>query len=221
MITQQSLLFLDDLRAHNDRDWFQGNKDRYEAALEEFRDLVQAWHAGLGPHYPDVADNDPRKAIFRIYRDVRFSQDKRPYKDHFGASLCRGGRTSSWAGFYLHLSPGASFLAGGKWMPDNTELKKIRQEIDYNHEQLRVIVEAPAFRERFGDLSTEHSLKTIPRDYSADHPAIDWLKLKSFVVSMDLTDEQVISPGFLEALIQSSLLMRPFLDYLNVALEEV
>jgi uncharacterized protein (TIGR02453 family) len=219
MITQPTLDFFSELRANNTREWFQDHKKRYDLALNEFRALVAAWHAGLSAHYPDIADNDPKKAIFRIYRDVRFSTNKAPYKDHLGASLCKGGRTAPFAGYYLHLSPGESFFAGGRWMPENAELKKIRQEFDYNYEQLKAITEAPGFKEIFGDLSNEHSLKTSPRDYPADHVAIDWLKLKSFIVSVPIPDEQVLAADFPERIVSYSKIMKPFLDFLNGALD--
>jgi uncharacterized protein (TIGR02453 family) len=219
MISQQTFDFLADLKANNSREWFHANKKRYEGASDEFKAVVTAWHAGLAPSYPEIAENDPKKAVFRIFRDVRFSTNKAPYKDHLGASLCKGGRTAPFAGYYLHLAPGESFFAGGRWMPENAELKKIRQEIDYNYEQLKAITEAPDFKKIFGDLSDEHSLKTNPRDYPADHIAINWLKLKSFIVSVPITDEQVLAADFPERIVSYSKIMKPFLDFLNGALE--
>lgn len=221
MITRDTFDFLADLSENNQREWFESNRKRYDKALAQFKTFVQEWHRGLSPFDEDIAANDPNKAVFRIYRDVRFSPNKQPYKDHLGASLAKGGRTSSWAGYYLHIAPGGSFLAGGKWMPENSELKKIRQEIDYNYEQLREIMEQQAFKEIFGSFDTEHSLKTTPRDYTSDHPAIDWLRLKSFVVSAVFTDEEVMANDFTEKVIRYSITMKPLLDFINTALEEV
>lgn len=221
MITQDVFDFLSSLSANNEREWFQNNKAAYDVVLKKFKQLVAEWQQGLSKFDPDIQDNDPNKAVFRIYRDVRFSGDKRPYKDHLGAGLGRGGRTSTWAGYYLHIAKGGSFLAGGKWMPEAAEVKKIRQEIDYNYTQLQSITNKPEFATLFGELSKEHSLKKSPRDYDPDHPAIEWLKLKSFVVATNFSDEQVLSPDFAEHLIHCSAEMQPFLAFLNTALEEV
>jgi uncharacterized protein (TIGR02453 family) len=110
MITEQTFHFLSDLSANNHREWFADNKKRYDAALAEMKHLAKDWIEGSSVFEADVVDNDPAKAIFRIYRDTRFSTDKTPYKNHFGLVIGRGGRTSNWAAYYLHISPGGSFF---------------------------------------------------------------------------------------------------------------
>ena len=220
MVSKQTFQFLSDLSANNHREWFADNKKRYDAALAEMKQLAKEWIEGAATFEEDAVDNDPAKAIFRIYRDTRFSTDKTPYKNHFGLVIGRGGRTSNWAAYYLHISPGASFLAGGKWMPVGDELKKIRQEIDYNHLQLTDIFNQSDFKTIFGDMDREMVLKKAPKDYPTDHPAIEWLKLKSFTVSCEFSDEEVLSSEFIRLLIRNTRIMMPFIQFLNAALED-
>lgn len=220
MVTEQTFQFLLDLSANNHREWFADNKKRYDAALSEMKHLAKDWIEGSSSFEVDVIDNDPAKSIFRIYRDTRFSTDKTPYKNHFGLVIGRGGRTSNWAAYYLHISPGASFLAGGKWMPMGDELKKIRQEIDYDHQRLSDIIGHPDFKSVFGDMDRELVLKKAPKDYPPDHPAIEWLKLKSFTVSCSFSDEEVLSADFIRQLISNTQIMMPFIQFLNAALED-
>jgi len=213
--------FLTEIEQNNNREWFASNKHRYDTIFKEMKNLAGEWIEGVKAFDPDVADNDPNKAVFRIYKDVRFSADKRPYKNNIGMAIGRGGRTAKWAGYYLHIQPGESFIAGGKWMPDSQELKAIRQEIDYNYSQLQAIVHDSAFQETFGDLDTEYQLKKNPRDYAADHPAIEWLKLKSFTVSRRIPDEEVLSADLMKNVIAYSKAMHPFLRFLNEAMADV
>lgn len=220
MITYPTLQFLKDLVLNNNREWFAANKHRYDKSLKEAKELAASWIDGVAVFDEDVADNDPGKAIFRIYRDTRFSPDKTPYKNHIGMAIGKGGRTSAHAGYYLHIAPGESFIAGGKWMPLGEELKKIRQEIDYNYSQLQAIVQAEEFRNTFNDFDQELKLKKTPKDYPVDHPAIEWLKLKSFTVTHRFTDDEILSEDFSKLVVSCSKTMHPLLRFLNTALED-
>jgi uncharacterized protein (TIGR02453 family) len=219
MITSSTLLFLRDLTLNNNREWFAANKHRYDQCLKEARELASLWIQGVASFDTDVTDNLPDKAIFRIYRDTRFSPDKTPYKNHIGMAIGKGGRTSAHAGYYLHIAPGESFIAGGKWMPPGDELKKIRQEIDYNYSLLQDVVQSVDFRRTFNDFDQEMKLKKPPKDYPADHPAIEWLKLRSFTVTHIFTDEEVLSPEFPDYVVSACKTMYPLISFLNTALE--
>ena len=160
---------------------------------------------------------DPKKCIFRINRDIRFSKDKSPYKINFGAALAEGGRNSGNAAYYLHLQPNdESFIGGGLYQPPKEMLAKVRQEIDYNASELRTLVSAPDFRETFGEIQGD-SLKRAPKGYDPDHPNIALLKLKDYIVLRKLTDQEVADEQFPEQALAIFKTMIPFVRYLNVA----
>ncbi|MCO5229849.1 MAG: DUF2461 domain-containing protein [Chitinophagales bacterium] len=220
MLDNKDFIFFKELAENNHREWFQSEKYRYDKIFASSTQLVEKWILGLGKEYEFVLDNDPKKSIFRIYRDVRFSKNKTPYKTHIGMAIGRGGRNSKWAGWYLHIEPGASFLAAGKWVPDNDELKAIRQEIDYNLSDFLSIIQQENIKSTFGDLDKEHTLKNAPKDYPSDHPAIEILKLKSFLFSKSYSDEEILGENFIHQLITDSILLIPFIQFLNAALED-
>ncbi len=138
---------------------------------------------------------DPRKCVLRIYRDIRFSADKTPYKNNFGIGKLSSGKTVLHIGYYMHIQPGASFIAGGSWMPQADPLKSIRQEIDYNPAGLTRIIDEPEFKKLFGEFRNQEQLKTNPREYSADNENIELLRLKSFVAEHNFTDEELMGDG--------------------------
>ncbi|MCO5233664.1 MAG: DUF2461 domain-containing protein [Chitinophagales bacterium] len=220
MLLSKDLDFFLELKANNHREWFADNKYRYDEIVSRTQSLAERWIVALGRFDESILSNDPKKSIFRIYRDVRFSKNKTPYKTHIGLAIGKEGRSSKWAGWYLHIEPGASFLAAGKWAPDNDELKAIRQEIDYNLEEFFKIIQNEQVKINFGGLDTEHSLKNAPKDYPYDHPAIKILKLKSFLFAKNYTDKEVLSEGFISQLIADSELLIPFVKFLNRALED-
>lgn len=223
MLQKQTLAFLKDLAKHNDKTWFDANRDRYEAARQDFIGLADAIIKGFCKKDPDFNQLEGRKCLFRINRDIRFSKDKRPYKTNFGASFERGGRISPWAGYYLHIEPGnKSFIAGGLWNPEADRVKKVRQEIDYNWEAFQKIVTNKKFVSWFGDLekTSETSLTREPKGYEKDNPAIDYLKLKSWVVSAPLTDAEVTDKGLLKKILGGFEAMQALIVFLNEALAE-
>lgn len=220
-ISSSTIQFLSDLRENNNRDWFMANKPRYELAHKEFCAFVEALLLELAAFDPSVAHFTAKECVFRIYRDVRFSHDKSPYKIHFGAHVSPAAKRSdihTRAGYYLHLEPGGSFLAGGAYLPEAAWLKAIRQEIAYCTDEFRELLGAPDFRQYFGEMEGE-KLKKAPKDYPADHPAIEWLKHKSFLATHNCLDEQVLSEDFLLHCAKVFRALHPFDRFLNRSTE--
>lgn len=208
-----TLDFIRDLRKHNQREWFEQNRSRYEAAREDFIAFLKNLLQGAAAFEPALEGQQPRDLMFRIYRDVRFSNDKRPYKEHICAYMADGGRKTINPGFYLHISPdNQSFLAGGVWMPPAPELKAIRQEIDYNYDELQTLLKAPDFRKYFNGLEGD-KLKTTPKGYHSDHPAIDLLRHKSWNASCFFNDATVTSEQFYEECLAAMRAVKPINDF--------
>src|SRR5215216_4520547 len=193
MIEPQTLKFLAGLKKNNNRNWFEGHRPQYEAAKIDFQNFIQLVIDDFGRKDVSIADNIARNCIFRINRDIRFSKDKTPYKTNLGASITKGGRKSPLAGYYFQVEPGNSFIAGGLWMPDNINLKKLRQEIDYNWDDFQSILKEKKFKSTYKDLykGKDISLSTMPKGYEKGHPAIEYLKLKSFIAEMHFKDEEL------------------------------
>lgn len=213
--------FLKKLKANNEREWFHANKPEYEKVKLEFKNLVQEMIAKIIPFDEGLIGLETKQSIFRINRDIRFSKDKRPYKENLGASFTRGGKKSKYVGYYLHLSPdGNSFLAGGSYMPASNHLAAIRQEIDYNASEIKSVLAKPKFKNLFGELEGE-SLKTSPKGYPKDHEEIELLRRKSFIMMHKLDDEKVLKPNFIEYAIGVFGEMKPLNDFLNRAIDGV
>ncbi|MCC8425166.1 DUF2461 domain-containing protein [Mucilaginibacter sp. UR6-11] len=194
MIQQQTLDFLKELVDNNNRDWFMANKARFDVARQNVIDFTGRFIKLMHEVDPALSpDLDPKKCVMRIYRDIRFSKNKTPYKNNFGVSLPTSGTKLGGAEYYLQIQPGKSFIAGGYWMPDAPHLKAIRQEIDYNAHDLTAIIDAPEFVKLFGDFRNQDKLKTLPRDYTAENENIELLKLKSFIVTHPLKDKELMS----------------------------
>ncbi len=218
MDTSLILDFLKKLQNNNSKEWMDANRAEYETARDAFKEIVSALLGEIIRFDEDLAGLTPKDCIFRINRDIRFSKDKTLYKNNFGAAMSEGGRRSPNAVYYLHLQPhNESFIAGGIYKPDNEHLAKIRQEVDYNPEELKKIVTAPDFKNHFGEMQGE-KLSRPPKGYPADHPNVELLKLKSFIVLHKLTDEEVISENFIPETIRMFQILQPFNRYLNVAI---
>ena len=219
MIQSHTLDFLKELVENNNREWFQVNKERYDKARENVIELTTDIIGKLHKIDPGVnADLDPKKCVMRIYRDIRFSKNKTPYKNNFGISLPASGTKLGGAEYYLHIQPGKSFIAGGYWMPEAEHLKAIRQEIDYNADDLKKIIDAPHFIKLFGEFRKQDQLKTVPRDYSAENPNIDLLKLKSFIVSHPLKDKELMSAKAADEIVEVCNNLYPLNVFLKNAL---
>ena len=188
MDVKNSFTFLEALRKNNNREWFQANKSFYDLARGEVEQLVATLIPIVRGIDPDVDVVSPKECLFRIFRDVRFSKDKSPYKTNFGAFIARGGRKSPYAGYYLHIEPGASFVGGGAYMPESHYLKAIRSEIFENTGEYKAIIESQEFRKFYGGMYGE-KLKTAPKGFPKDFPDIDLLKNKHYAVTHRVEDD--------------------------------
>ncbi|MFK7935717.1 MAG: DUF2461 domain-containing protein [Saprospiraceae bacterium] len=207
--------FLRDLKANNDRDWFTEHKPRYQTAHADVVAFAETLLDKMS-HHDELVKMTGKKSIFRIYRDVRFSKNKQPYKSNFAGQMKRA---TKWkrGGYYYHFEPGNVFLAGGFWAPERDDLKRIRQEIATDAQPLRDIISDAKFQKAFGEL-TGDQLKTAPRDYPKDHPNIDLLRYKQFIVTQNFTDEEVFQADFADKLIAGFVAMRPFFNYMSEVL---
>lgn len=189
-IEPKVLDFLQNLKLNNNREWFNEHKTEYTEAQENVRLFVEDLIEEISKFDDEILKFDAKKAMFRIYRDTRFSKDKTPYKTNFGVGLGmgKGGRIS---GYYLHIEPGASFLAGGVYQPDSAVLKEIRKEISMNHEEFLKIINAESFKKNFKELSQTEKLIKIPQGFEKDDPMAEFLKLKNFIVVYPLKDEDI------------------------------
>lgn len=212
-----TLEFLRALAKNNNVDWFHAHRAEYDAARSAFELLVEELILKFN-RYEDLGGIQPRDCMFRINRDVRFSPDKSPYKIAMAAVLARGGRNSPRGGYYLHLEPGASVVGGGIWMPDAERLLKIRRAIDADAESLRRLLKNPTFKKTFGGLDTEDRLKTAPKGFPSDHPALDLLRQKHFTATLPLTDKEIVAPDFSARVVQTFRVLKPLNDWLNHAL---
>ncbi len=197
----------------------QQQKSSYQAQRQHFMDLVQYTIEGLSKFEPSVIGLEPKDCVFRINRDIRFSKDKTLYKTHFGAYMAAGGRKSMLPGFYLHLEPGnKTMVAGGLYRPDSKLLKKVRQEIDYNGQDLRQILKKANWQKHFGPLQGER-LTRSPKGYDIDHPDIDLLQLKSFLAVKKYRDSEVSAGDFPKQALITFKKMHPLIQFLNRALD--
>lgn len=211
--------FLKLLESNNDRDWFNANRPDYEHAREQFELNLTTLIAGISSFDTSIGLLTAKECMFRIYRDVRFSKNKLPYKTNMGASIKSGGRKSGHAGYYLHIEPGKSFVGGGIYMPEPETLKKIRQEIYFNAEEFKKIINHADFKRAFGELSNEDMPKRPPKDFPPDFAEISLLKYKSYVVGHSLTNIEVASEDFPVMSIEICKAMKPFIDFLNRAID--
>lgn len=219
MIRQTTLTFLRELKGNNNRDWFEANRKTYESARQEYLLFVTDLLEGLQQIDNTLSALEPKKCMFRINRDVRFSKNKDPYKTNFGSYFNKGGKGIECAGYYFHLEPGGSFIGGGYWMPQAPELKKIRSEIDYNLDEFLNILSQKELKKFFGTLSQDQKLSRPPQGYATDNPAIEFLKLKSFVVTAPLTDEEVLSKALIQKILSHFKAMAPLVHFLNRAID--
>lgn len=219
MIQQTTFQFLRDIAKNNNREWFQENKERYELARQNVLDFTSEVLEGLSKIDPLISEDlQAKQCVLRIYRDIRFSKDKTPYKTNFGIGISPTAKNFQGPGYYLHLEPDQSFVTGGCWMPGSDLLKAIRQEIDYNSSDFHAILDDPDFKSLIGELDVEHKLKTAPKGYPAEHPDIEYLKLKSFTASSHLTEKQLVGKDSVHAVLVRLETLYPFMEFLRNAL---
>jgi uncharacterized protein (TIGR02453 family) len=217
MIKQETLQFIQDLKDNNNRDWFQANQKRYDVFKKDYKDLVANFITELSKGDESLKHLEFKDCSFRINRDIRFSKDKSPYKTNLGIWMSAGNKNTNFAGYYVHIEPGASFIAGGVHWPDAADLKKIRREIDGFYEDLDAIVEDKEFKKIYGKLDRDenNSLKTVPKGYDKEHPAIEFLKLKSFTATAKLSDKDISDKNFVVNTAKKLLVLKPLVEFIN------
>jgi uncharacterized protein (TIGR02453 family) len=220
MIQPRTLTFLRQLKRNNHKTWFDAHKERYLEAKADFENLTAQLIEGLGQTDPALGALRVKDCVFRIYKDVRFSHDKTPYKVHFAAGFNRGGKKVHYPGYYFHLEPGGNtFCGGGIWHPDGPEIKKIRQEIDYNYDEFLSIVRNRKFLRLFGPLADEDALVRPPQGYQQDNPAIEVLKFRNYIAGTGFDDDLLASPRLARKILDAFQTLSPLISFLGRATE--
>ncbi|WP_075342379.1 DUF2461 domain-containing protein [Tenacibaculum agarivorans] len=209
---ESTFQFLNQLSENNNRDWFAEHKSEFDAVQKEVKQFYKAVQEQLEQH-----DEIEKHKFFRIYRDVRFSKDKTPYKTHFAGSFSRNGAHLR-GGYYLRLKSGESFLAGGFWEPNKDDLFRIRKEIEIDAAEFREILADPEFQKYFGDKFEGEELKTAPKGFDKTHPDIDLIRKKGYIAVRNFTDKEVLSKNFLQEIDKSYQALRPFFDLMSSVL---
>lgn len=220
MITKDSLQFLADLKANNNRDWFLNNKKRYELFKKDYHQLVGLFLDAMKPLDPSLELLEIKNCTFRINRDIRFSKDKTPYKTHLSVWMSSGTKGNNRSGYYIHIEKDKSFIAGGLYCPEAEDLKKIRKEIAFFYDDLEAILQEKNFKKEFKDFDRNETnvLKNPPRGYEKDHPAIDFLKLKSFESTQHFDFSEVLKKDFVQNMSRKLIALRPLNEFINRAL---
>jgi uncharacterized protein (TIGR02453 family) len=222
MLQSSTIKFLKDLKNNNNKPWFDKNRKVYEIAKADFAAFIQEVIDLHGKKDASIKNLLAKDCMFRINRDVRFSKDKSPYKTNFGASINKGGKKAwNFAGYYFQVQPGRNFAGGGIWMPEPNELKKVRQEIDYNFTDFKKIIGAKKFRSVYGDLdrSADFLLRHVPKGYEPGNPAADYLKLKSFVAISFFSDADLTSKNLVKKTVTAFEALQPVISFINKSLE--
>jgi uncharacterized protein (TIGR02453 family) len=220
MITKEALQFLTDLIANNNTEWMHTNKKRYENYKKEYHNYIASILNEMKPLDESLELLEVKNCTFRINRDIRFSKDKSPYKTNMGVWLTQNKFRKNSPGYYIHFEKGNSFIAGGVWCPESEELKKIRKEIAFFHEDLEAIVNDYNFKKEFISITQNesNSLKNAPKGFEPNHPAIEFLKLKSFTASEKIDDELFTNKDFSKVIAQKLIVLKPLNDFLTRAL---
>lgn len=212
VIEKGSIDFLKALKKNNDREWFSKQKDKYLTAHVNMIGFASALLAEMNKH-DNIETASGKDSLFRIYRDVRFSKEKTPYNTHWNGGFRRATKKLR-GGYYFHIEPGKSFVAGGFWGPDAKDLQRIRQDIDVNYKDWEKLLSGKTLVSTFGGM-TGDQLGTAPRGYPKDHPGITLLRYKQFLLKHDFTDAEVLSPDFPRKASDTFKKMRPFLDFMS------
>lgn len=215
------LSFLSQLAVHNDREWFNAHKAEYQVCHNRFVYFSTEFIHRLAEFDPTVRDLQAKDCIWRIYRDIRFSKNKAPYKEWFGVFVAaQGGRHSQRGGYYVHLQPGHCLFSGGIWNPSKELLKALRKEIEANYDEVEEIMQTPTFARFFGDFDTDNMLKKVPVGFDPDFVHADWLKRKSYTFTCMLSDDEVCAPDFMDKAIEIARAAIPMNNFLNYTFEE-
>jgi uncharacterized protein (TIGR02453 family) len=221
MITKEALQFLSDLIANNNTEWMHTNKKRYDNYKKDYHNFIASILAEMKPLDRTLEPLEVKNCTFRINRDIRFSKDKSPYKTNMGVWMSQNKNRKNAPGYYIHFEKGNCFIAGGVWCPEPSELKLIRKEIEFFHDDLEAIVTNKNFKSEFKELSREENnvLKKAPKDFDPNHPAIEFLKLKSFTASHKIDEKSFSEPDFSKKVAQQLIVLKPMNDFLRRALE--
>lgn len=212
---KSTIEFLRSLALNNNREWFNDHKKDYQESLEQFRGFAAQLLEGMVKFDPSLGSVVPKDAIFRIYKDVRFSKDKSPYKTHFGCWMTKGGRKSSDAGYYFHLEPGGSFMAAGVWMPPKEQLNLIRQEILFHPEAYLKVINDPVIKNGYERGGKEDMLKKGPVGFPKEFKYMEELKYKHHIFSKNYPDKEVLTKDFPQKVVEDYRGLFPLVAYLN------
>ncbi|MFD0861916.1 DUF2461 domain-containing protein [Sungkyunkwania multivorans] len=207
-IPKRALQFFKELHKNNNREWFEVNKKEFKEIEKEVKAFYTSLHHALNKH-----DEIDRMKMFRIYRDVRFSKDKTPYKTHFGGSFHRI-KPRLRGGYYLHIAPGASFIAAGFWEPHKDDLFRIRKEFEMDDEEIRKIINEKKFKQVWGELKGDE-VKTAPKGFNKEHEAIDLIKKKQYIFTKEFSDKEVTGKNFINEVDSAFNAIRPYFDYMS------
>jgi uncharacterized protein (TIGR02453 family) len=221
MLTKEAIQFIEDLKANNATEWMHANKKRYESFKKDYHTYIASLLQVMKPLDKSLDVLEIKNCTFRINRDIRFSKNKDPYKTNIGVWMSTNKNRKNSPGYYIHYEKGASFIAGGVWCPEPNELKKIRKEIEFFHDDLDKIVADKNFKKEFVAISREENnvLKNAPKGFDISHPAIEFLKLKSFTASRKIDDNLFLKADFNEVISQKLIALKPLNAFLNRALE--
>ncbi len=221
MITKEALQFLEDLIANNNTDWMHANKKRYEQYKKDYHVFIASLLTEMKTLDPKLEGLEVKNCTFRINRDIRFSKDKSPYKTNMGVWFTQNKFRKNSPGYYVHFEKDNCFIAGGVWCPEPSELKQIRREIAFFHDDLEKIISDKNFQKGFGEITREEGnvLKKAPKDFDPSHPAIEFLKLKSFTASQRIDEKLFTDKEFRKIVAQKLIALKPMNDFLFRALE--
>jgi len=223
MLHIETLQFFRELRHNNTKDWFDANRHRYELAKKDYHQVVRKILEGLQKYDQGLFHLQVKDCTFRINRDIRFSNDKRPYKTHLGIIMSPYGRRLEYAGYYVHLDEeGGCFAGGGIYMPSGEVLKKIRKEISVFHEDLLEVMNSADFREVYGDFDRDEGVVLIrpPKGYTTDDPAIEYLKLKSYTATKAFPADWLTDATAIDRVVEILAKLKPLIDFLNRAVRQ-
>ena len=218
MLQKSTVDFLKKLKKNNNREWFQKNKSVYEEAKADFEKFLNLLIIEISKFDKSLSGIQAKDCVFRIYRDVRFAKDKSPYKTNFGASLSKNKKEYFKPGYYIHIEPSGSFLAGGVWMPPADLINKIRQEIDYNTKEFKKIIGNKDFKNYFKALENQ-KLKKTPKNYPKDHPEIELLKYTSYIATHEMKENMLTDKKLLQHCAKTFKAMLPLNEFLRKAIE--
>jgi uncharacterized protein (TIGR02453 family) len=216
-ISKDTFLFLHQLKVNNNKPWFEKNRARYEKSRAEYLNFISSLLTGIHK-IESIPEKEPVKYIQRIYRDIRFSKDKTPYKSHFSSIIDRGPENRNCP-VYLQIQPGRSMMGGGLWDPSAETLKKVRQEIDYNSMGLKKVVHAKLFLQYFGKISGAKLVRP-PKGYDADHASLEFLKFKQLYVQRFFDDDLVLSSHLVPEILKTYKAALPFFSFFDIAMGE-